>query len=64
MQKRYSAELQMLHVNAKCGREISEGLNCDPPGPYDFAMLSVLVDVGDKHNEDFDPIISGAKTPN
>ena len=50
--------MQMLHINEQCGREVSEALvNCE--GKDDtFAMLSVLIEVGD-YNEEFEPIIKG-----
>ena len=58
-QNRYSAEIQLLHVNEKCGRELNEALILCPNGTDTFGILSVFIDVGDNHNEDFEPIIEG-----
>ena len=51
--------MQLLHVNEKCGRELNEALILCPNGPDTFGVLSVFIDVGDNHNEDFEPIIEG-----
>jgi len=59
--KRYSAEIQLLHVNEKCGREIPEALQLCPNGTDTFGILSVFIDVGDNHNDQFEPIIQALK---
>ena len=51
--------MQLLHVNEKCGRELNEALILCPNGTDTFGILSVFIDVGDNHNEDFEPIIEG-----
>jgi len=58
---RYSAEMQLLHVNEKCGRELNEALILCPNGTDTFGILSVFIDGGDNHNEDFEPIIEALK---
>lgn len=60
--KQYSAEIQMLHVNEKLGREFTEALTQGPIAEEKYAMFSVFIDVGDHHNEAFEPIIRGLRS--
>lgn len=57
--RQYSAEIQMLHVNELLGRELNEAFTQSGDVENKFAMLSIFIDVGDYHNEAFEPIIRG-----
>ena len=51
----------MFFVNEICGRDALEGYtNCESnPAPDNIGAFSVFIDVGDYHNEAFEPIIKG-----